>query len=60
MAKQTSIRRTQDIKVSDGQVSEVKKEKKVTTQTDNQKSNQVSKKPKKRTTEVVNVEETHD
>lgn len=59
MANQTSIRRTQDITVADGQVSEVKKETKVTRQTNNPKSNQV-KKPKKQTTEQVKIEVDHD
>ena len=46
MAKQTTIRKTQDIQVADGQVSEVKKETTVTKET-------VKKKPKKQTTEVT-------
>ena len=51
MAKQTSIRKTQDIEVADGQVSEVKKETKVTRET----SNQIKKKPKKERAETVEI-----
>jgi hypothetical protein len=46
MAKQTSIHKTRDIQVGDGQVSEVKKETTVTRET-------VKKKPKKQRTEVT-------
>ena len=56
MAKQTSIRKTQDIEVADGQVSEVKKETKVTRET----SNQVAKKPKKEKTETVEIQVDHE
>ena len=56
MAKQTSIRKTQDIEVADGQVSEVKKETKVTTNT----SNQIRTKPKKETTETVEIQVNHE
>ena len=56
MAKQTSIRKTQDIQVADGQVSEVKKETKVTRET----SNQIRKKPKKVRTERVDIEVDHE
>ena len=56
MAKQTSISKTQDIEVIDGQVSEEKTKTTVTTET----SNQINKKPKEEKTETLDIQIDHE